>query len=92
MYAEKFIRLQVYSLHLLDGSTVEVREEYDLPWEKGFVHRFEQAEESTVFVVNNDLNSIYIPKRSIVSISTGNVEKMDEETFKFVQNIYNKSH
>lgn len=86
MYEENFVSVQVYILHLLDGNTVKVKEEYDLPWEKGFIHLFEQAEESRIFIVNNDLNIIYIPKRSIVSISTGNVEKIDKETWQLCTN------
>lgn len=86
-YVENFIRVQVYILHLLDGKTVEVREKYDLPPENGVIHKFAHANENEMFVVNNDFSSIYFPRRSVVAISTGNVEKIDKDTWEMTNAI-----
>lgn len=78
-YAEDFIRVQVYTLYLINGETLEVSEKYDLPEEKRLVYRFARSEENEIFVVPVNLAGVfYIPRRSIVAIYEGRVEKIDK--------------
>ena len=41
---------QVYVLQLIDGTTVQMAEDYDLPVEKGIVGQFSKAAQDDVFV------------------------------------------
>ena len=67
---------QVYYLHLIDGTMIEVPEKYEVPLEKGVVGKFRAAAEEDLFEVGNAINGFcYIPKRSIVYISTGDVRE-----------------
>ena len=38
-----FTYYQVYILHLLDGTKIELAEEYDIPEEKGFIGLYSKA-------------------------------------------------
>lgn len=52
-----------------------VEEDYFLPWEKGLIKKFENASEDTLFpIINLFGENYYVPKKSIVYISTGAVE------------------
>ncbi len=67
---------QIYHLHLLDGSVVEVSEDYDLPADDGLVGKFQTAEPNEIFEIGDQLTGFsYIPRSSIVYISTGGVRK-----------------
>ncbi len=65
---------QMYMLHLIDGSTIQMVEDYDLPAEKGIVGKFSKAAPDEIFTVGDPLLGFaYIPKRSIVYLETGDV-------------------
>ena len=65
---------QNYVIHLLNGETVTCSEEYDLPFEKGFIEKIKKADDDTVFTITDLLaGSAYIPKKSILYIHTGDV-------------------
>ena len=67
---------QMYILHLLDGSVIEASEEYEQPAEKGLVEKFRTAEPNEVLEFGDPvMGFIYIPKNSIIYISTGDVRE-----------------
>ena len=67
---------QIYELHLINGEVVELPEEYDLPFEKGFVTQFEKADDNHLFVINDCISgSIYVPKKNIVYVKAGDVKE-----------------
>lgn len=69
---------QVYKLHLVNGHTIQAAEPYDLPFKKGFPQRFMDAKHDEFFTIQDDFfGSAYVPMRSIVYISTGEV--IDDE-------------
>ena len=69
---------QIYLLHLLDGTVVKAYEEYGTPTEDGFIGDFICAGPDRVFEVGNpDEGFIYVPKRNILYVSTGEVKKDD---------------
>lgn len=52
-----------------------VEEDYFLPWDKGLIKKFENASDDTLFpIINLFGENYYVPKKSIVYISTGAVE------------------
>lgn len=67
---------QMYLLHLLDGSVIEVSEDYDLPTEKGLIGKFQTAEPNEILEFGDPIAGFaYVPKSSIVYISTGDVKE-----------------
>lgn len=67
---------QMYLLHLLDGSVIEVSEDYDLPMEKGLIGRYKSAEPNEILELGDPIVGFaYVPKSSIVYISTGDVKE-----------------
>ena len=65
---------QSYHIHLLDGEVIGVSEAYDLPAEKGLVGKFGKADDNEIFEIGDAISGFaYIPKRSILFISTGDV-------------------
>ena len=67
---------QMYVLHLLDGSVIEVSEDYDLPTEKGLLGRYQAAAPDDILEFGDPVNGFaYVPKSSIVYISTGDVRE-----------------
>lgn len=67
---------QMYHLHLLGGSVIEVSEDYDLPMEKGLIGKFQTAEPNEILEFGDPIMGfVYIPKSSIVFISTGDVRE-----------------
>lgn len=67
---------QIYLLHLLDGTVIDVAEDYKLPMEKGLIGRFRSAEPHEILEIGDrQVGFAYVPKSSIVYISTGNVKK-----------------
>ena len=67
---------QMYLLHLLDGSVIEVSEDYDLPMEKGLIGKFQTAESNEILGFGDPIVGFaYVPKSSIVYISTGDVKE-----------------
>ena len=65
---------QSYHIHLLNGEVIETSEAYDLPVEKGLVGRFGKADDNEIFEIGDAISGFaYIPKRSILFISTGDV-------------------
>lgn len=68
---------QLYNIHLLNGDVIETAEDYDLPASKGLIGTFERMKETDYLTVNDILlGSAYIPKRSILYISTGDVKEV----------------
>lgn len=71
---EKGASFQMYWLHLIDGSKIEVCEDYELPAAQGLVGKFEKAEPNEMFVIGDAISGYsYVPRSSIVYISTGDV-------------------
>ena len=67
---------QIYHIHLLNGEVVEASEAYDLPAEKGLVGNFEKADDDKIFEIGDAISGFaYIPKRSILFITTADVRK-----------------
>lgn len=67
---------QIYLLHLLDGSVIEVAEDYELPMEKGLIEKYRKAAPDELFTIGDALTGFsYVPKSSIVYIATGDVKK-----------------
>ena len=67
---------QSYHIHLLNGEVIETSEAYDLPVEKGLVGRFGKADDNEIFEIGDAISGFaYIPKRSILFISTGDVRE-----------------
>lgn len=65
---------QTYVLHLIDGSAIQMLEDYDLPIEKGLVGKFAKAASDEIFTVGDPLLGFaYIPKKNIVYFETGDV-------------------
>ena len=69
---------QIYRIHLLNGDVIEIAEDYNLPVAKGLAGDFERMEEGDILTVEDSLmGCAYIPRRSILYISTGGVRKGD---------------
>lgn len=67
---------QIYRIHLLNGEVIEASEEYDLPVEKGLVGKFQKADDNKIFEIGDAVSGLlYVPKRSILFIATGEVKK-----------------
>ena len=65
---------QNYYIHLLNGEVIGASEAYDLPAEKGLVGKFGKADDNEIFEIGDAISGFaYIPKRSILFISTGDV-------------------
>lgn len=70
---------QLYHIHLLNGDVIQTAEDYDLPASKGLVGTFERMKETDYLTVKDILlGSAYIPKRSILYITTGDVEEVPD--------------
>ena len=64
----------MYLLHLLDGSVIEVPEDYDLPMKKGLIGKYINSDPNEILIFGDAVSGFaYVPKRSIVYISTGDV-------------------
>ena len=73
---EKEKYYQIYRIHLLNGEVIEASEEYDLPVEKGLVGKFQKADDNKIFEIGDAVfGLLYVPKRSILFIATGEVKK-----------------
>lgn len=67
---------QSYHIHLLNGEVIEASEAYDLPAEKGLVGKFGKACDNEIFEIGDAISGFaYIPKRSILFITTGDVRE-----------------
>lgn len=74
-----FTYYQVYILHLLDGTKIELAEEYDIPEEKGFIGLYSKAPLDEIIQVGDRFTGFsFIPKRNIVYVSTASVVKREE--------------
>lgn len=66
---------QMYLIHLLDGSIIKIAEDYDLPMKKGLIGKYQNADPNEILVFGNAIDGFtYVPKSSILYISTGDVE------------------
>lgn len=67
---------QIYLLHLLDGGIIETTEDYELPMKKGLIEKYRKAAPDELLTIGDALSGFsYVPKSSIVYISTGDVRK-----------------
>lgn len=69
--------VQEYIIILQNGKEIRFYEDYDLPMEKGLLGRFRKAKPDDIIEVGDPFHSDYIPKRSILYISTGDVSKAE---------------
>ena len=46
---------QIYVLHLIDGTAIQMMEDYDLPAEKGIVGRFSKAAPDEILTVGDPI-------------------------------------
>lgn len=70
---------QVYKIHLINGYVIEVAEEFDLPIEDGLITKMEKAGDDELFTIGDKFSGfVYIPKKSILYISTGGVRRVDD--------------
>ena len=66
--------MQIYLIHLMDGTVIQIAEDYGLPAEKGLLGKYKKAEPDELMVFGDSgMGFVYIPKNSIVYISTGDV-------------------
>ena len=69
---------QIYKIHLVDGTVIEIAEEYYLPEGKGFIDHYQKANDDELFTFGDRmLGFSYVPKKNIVFISTGEVKVVD---------------
>lgn len=67
---------QIYDLHLINEEVVSLAEEYDLPFDKGFIKEFENADDNHLFVIEDAVfGSVYVQKKSIVYIKASEVRE-----------------
>ena len=79
--------VQIYYLHLTGGDVVPVAEAYDLKGEKTIVSMFQNLDDEDILCISDILSgSCYVPKKSIVYITTGDVE-VDAERDGFETNV-----
>ena len=68
--------IQCYNVHLTDGTVIITGEDYDIPIESGFVSKFIAAREDDVLTIRSARSidvECYVPKKSILFVSTGDV-------------------
>lgn len=69
---------QIYKVHLVDGSIIEVAENYYVLPRKGLIANYKNAEEHQVITIGDAiLGACYIPKSNILYISAGEVKVVD---------------
>ncbi len=70
---------QNYILHLIDGKSCETYEPYDLPMNKGLIASYRSLKDNDMIEVLSGIldERVYIPKKSIVAISTGGVTERE---------------
>ncbi len=67
---------QNYDIHLLNGEVIGASEAYDLPAEKDWSENLKKADDNEIFEIGDAISGFaYIPKRSILFISTGDVRE-----------------
>jgi len=65
--------VQEYIIHLIDGTKIITCEDYELSAEESIVTRFGKANADEILQICDLLIVHYIPKRSILYISSGDV-------------------
>ena len=65
--------VQEYIIYLMDGTKIITCEDYELPVEERIVTRFDKANTDEILQICDLLIVHYIPKRSILYISSGDV-------------------
>ena len=65
--------VQEYIIHLMDGTKIITCEDYELPAEESIVTRFDKVNADEILQICDLLIVHYIPKRSILYISSGDV-------------------
>lgn len=66
--------VQEYIIHLSNGMIVIVPEEYDKPFKDGVIAEYEKADDNHLFTFGNGIDGlVYVLKKNIVCIETGNV-------------------
>lgn len=78
------ISMQVYRIRLIDGSVVEISEEYDK--QEGLIDTVNETIDNEMICVGDPLMGfVYIPKRSIVLIETAGICEADSETIEILR-------
>ena len=66
--------IQHYNIHLINGEVLHVGEDYELTGDHALVARFGKAPDDAIFQIGDEMSGFaYVPKKSIVFISTGDV-------------------
>lgn len=69
---------QIYKIHLVDGSIIEVAENYYTLPRKGLIAIYQNADDNEVIAVGDAvLGACYIPKNNILYISAEEVKVVD---------------
>ena len=70
--------IQNYDIHLINGEVLHVGEDYELSGDHTLVAKFRKASDDAIFQIGDEFSGyVYVPKRSIVFISTGDVRRID---------------
>ncbi len=82
--------VQMYNLHLINGDVIPVPEDFDLTGKKTLLYWFSHEDANEIYKVGNQfLGFCYVPRKSVVYISTGDVEEQvcfSDEMMKRMQN------
>lgn len=66
---------QVYHIHLLNEEVIDAVEAFEFPTEKSLIGKIKKLSDSEVITIGDAISGfIYIPKRSILFITTGDVK------------------
>lgn len=70
---------QIYNMHLIDGGVVSIKEEQDASGESSFMNEFMNCKSEHVFCIGDEISGFtYVPKRSIVYVTTGDVDEVND--------------
>jgi len=87
---------QIYKIHLTNGTVIEAAEDYDLPSGRGLISKVKRASDCEWLTIGDPLKGYaYIPKESILFISTGDVREAEDhvvEALKLMEKVTFKRH
>jgi len=70
---------QIYRLHLNDGKSIDIAEDYHLPFENGIIEQVKNANDNEWLTVDDGIAGIfYIPVKSILYISAAEVRNVPD--------------
>jgi len=68
-------KLQEYIIHLINGDTISIWENMDIPFEESIICDFADDKSAEFFEFGDEeAGFFYVPKKNIVYISTGKVK------------------